>query len=591
MNSSPSQGSDDWQTLGPDLGDRLQDRFGLAADPFSDNHGYFFSGARRGHALNSIRHLAAFGDRVLWLYGADGAGKSRLVAEFCRLERDNLDIRSLGGSQLESRDALAAALSDLSQQKVAPDSTAQGQVDAFFRWSEALPARGRRLVLLVDDNATMADDCLLSLLGGFVQAKRGHAAIPLIVREYSVQGLLQGTLEEQLQGHVHQIELPPLDRRDIASYLEQAFRHAGADSLDGLDDATLEKLEAVSGGNIGLLQQKAPAIMLGLVRGRRPSSGRSSRRLWGWLLLVVLLLAGSFVLISIEYQQVSRPSANATTEPPAKPREMIHLALNTNRGGPRTGEKSLRSETGSADRTSSVEGPPAAAPTSAMTDILTSAPPLNTDTSRPAEALSSSQVVSRTANMAPRQSGKEGIGAPRSAPGGATQAGAPRAAPSDREVTAPAATSGPQSGRQGTGAKQGGVSARSSAPAATPPVSAIPTLNRHETPNNGVKSVSQEAGGFTASLPAKYTERAKLDRNSGFIVQLSGSYSEHYAVRALRRFSDLDLHYTRTRYRAKPWFVVFMGPYPSLDQARAALKSLPHQLRTAGPWIRRAKGL
>ena len=43
----------------------------------------------------------------------------------------------------------------------------------------------------------------------------------------------------------------------------------------------------------------------------------------------------------------------------------------------------------------------------------------------------------------------------------------------------------------------------------------------------------------------------------------------------------------RSRFQGKPWYVVFVGPYPDAVTARTALKDLPEALRSGKPWVRR----
>ena len=55
---------------------QLINHFNLSSDPFGANNDCFFEDAQRKHNIETIRHLAIFGDMVLLLTGEIGAGKS-----------------------------------------------------------------------------------------------------------------------------------------------------------------------------------------------------------------------------------------------------------------------------------------------------------------------------------------------------------------------------------------------------------------------------------------------------------------------------------------------------------------------------------
>jgi DamX protein len=58
---------------------RLQERFGLRADP-SAMEAPFFAGAQRQSALESLRQMSGFGDMAVLISAPSGLGKTRLLA-------------------------------------------------------------------------------------------------------------------------------------------------------------------------------------------------------------------------------------------------------------------------------------------------------------------------------------------------------------------------------------------------------------------------------------------------------------------------------------------------------------------------------
>jgi DamX protein len=77
--------------------------------------------------------------------------------------------------------------------------------------------------------------------------------------------------------------------------------------------------------------------------------------------------------------------------------------------------------------------------------------------------------------------------------------------------------------------------------------------------------------------------------NSGFVVQLFGSYQQTSAERFAETWADKvagTLYQYETIHQGKPWFVVVAGTYGSRDEAKAAVNAMPQVLRKQSPWIR-----
>lgn len=568
-------------TAGDDLRGALVARFGLSFDPFSRASGFFYAGARRGHSLKTLQHLAAFGDRVLWVAGPQGMGKTRLVSEFCLLEKDLLDIRLLEARTLSSVEALEGALQALSQQRIERGQTERGaSVSAFFRWSENLPSRGRRLVLILDDAEKVPSEVLEALVQGFAQANRSSAAVPVVVASRTAAGCLADAHDPALLDWVHEIELPPLEAGEIAEFLDQAFVHAGGQPVSERAGRVLSELEVASGGNIGVLQRRAPAVLLG--QSARHAGSRKSRRLsWRWAMAGVILLVASFALISLEYR--GRSSGHQALQETAQPaREMIHLSL-------QQAQQTMASHPGM---------PQPVAPASSGADHASAPLPLRTaDSSGSVAAGTTGQTSaaaaagSAVADSAAMDSASPDKPSPAAAPSAAVSPSTSPpvgSMPADRSTAtaeqaaqAPAQPASPAPAKKD---KTGDAVALSKSPVTSGP-GAVSSGQK------ATKSPDKRTGGFTAAVPEKYTQVSRLNGEDGFIVQLSGSHDERYAVATLRQFPLVSLHYTRTTYQGQPWFVVFMGPYPSANQARKAIQSLPAGLRRGGPWVRKARGL
>lgn len=84
-------------------------------------------------------------------------------------------------------------------------------------------------------------------------------------------------------------------------------------------------------------------------------------------------------------------------------------------------------------------------------------------------------------------------------------------------------------------------------------------------------------------------EHALLLADSGYIVQLFGSFSEESAS----KFGDTwqnqltgTLYRYQTVHQNRDWFVVVAGIYATRNEAVAAVNTMPERLRSQSPWIR-----
>lgn len=576
-----SQVADDNLNIEQDLRNRLQDRWDLSRDPFAAHPDFFFEGGGRRHLLQQLRHLAGFGDRLIWIWGAAGIGKTRLVAEFCRLEQAELDIQILDAGALQSLEALIRQLHGFARQRASAPSAGFSSLAEFFRWSQAAPGRGKRLVLVIDNAEEVPYDVLQGLFDGFAQSDRSLAALPVIAHSTSVEQALTGQLDAGLLACVHEMALPGFNQAEAADFLHAAFKLAGAPTELQLGKRHIDRIFAASKGNPGEIQRRAPAVLLELSSGVMPASKsaktdeekspltptvRNKGGIWRWVLIAAFLLVGSFSLIYMEYNGSSTKSARETVELQPQ-RAMIHDG--------------------------SAQNPPSTSASKVSHPALLTREAASL-TSRP----SSKQVMAGTgqgiseatatgAHSLLKSVQQEKPASDSSAPIGNSGAGSVDASPLSKPSSAPVHSTTPIPSP---------ATVHTSAPAhrrATKTVkagnhaSSVPSTPAEHPVTTASKKSSK---GFTPARPAKYTPIDTLAKQSGSVVQLSGSYSEKSATELMDRYPAVDMHYTRSEYHGKPWYVIYLGPFKDAQRAHQALRALPKRLRQAGPWVRSASG-
>ncbi|TVP54547.1 MAG: hypothetical protein EA349_11340 [Halomonadaceae bacterium] len=306
----------------------LRERFGLAVDPFANGTSFFFTGGQRQHHLDSLRHLAAFGDMALLVSGEEGAGRSRLLQQLAQGEHQRLVVHELPAAAIQQPARLASVLGRLSGQPLA-EMTAEAASSAFFAWSADQP---RRWLLLLDNADNVPADVLAALLKGRTEQGEdsARAAVLLMAGSTALAAQLGEFSGAELLDGLYEIRLKPLDQDDIRHYLQSAFDRVGGDASSAITPRVLSRLEQESGGCLGRLRQLAPLVLLGLTDPAAPSlpeagdvgsvppvkqspslSMPSLARLRLWAGLALGLLGLSFLLVSLFYDGSDSDSAPA----------------------------------------------------------------------------------------------------------------------------------------------------------------------------------------------------------------------------------------------------------------------------------------
>ena len=303
---------------------RLQERFGLRADP-SAMEAPFFAGAQRQSALESLCQMSGFGDMAVLLSAPSGLGKTRLLAELVRSESSRLEFHRLGSAALGSPQALVRDLSIVAR-SLDLEAGPKAALSQFFKRSEQRAGKGQRMVLLIDNAEQAPAEVLNLLLNGFLGANRSLAALPVFAGTEALPDMME--LAQQASGNVHQITLAPLSRDELAEYLQPRVKLAGGNAGELLSPDRLKQIYTRSLGNFCAIQRITPSVWLDMA-GRAAPARHRARMPWrtlGWPLLALVLLAASWWFVSRQYDTVkSEEDASAQAQTPERVRKSITI--------------------------------------------------------------------------------------------------------------------------------------------------------------------------------------------------------------------------------------------------------------------------
>lgn len=243
-------------SLTASVADNYYEALGLAFDPFADDAmpEFFFVGGQRRFLVQRAVHRLYFSGGMVLVLGADGAGKTRLLDEISAELRDIADICRIDATVLMDGAQIRVLLADAMRLQPGAAFSAPDLVAAL---SHARPGHGEPLpvVLLIDSAHSLSIEALVET-ATLVQSAGGRLRLLL-----AGENDLATSWQQANVGAAEALQLPALDRQEVADYLHTRLQAAGAKFAMPLESSVLDELFAQSGGSIGAIHALAPRLL------------------------------------------------------------------------------------------------------------------------------------------------------------------------------------------------------------------------------------------------------------------------------------------------------------------------------------------
>jgi DamX protein len=537
---------------------QLTKHFNLNSELFSEKSGFFFEGAQRQHNLETLRHLASFGDMVLFLTGDKGAGKTTLLHKLVASSFEGLNVwyldceRLVQEGQGRSSYILKACLQLLGLQTKEEDSAKLLRI--LLTECHRLVASDGVRTLFAFDNADKLPKKELQAYCGFCKGLSPESALVMLFSGSS--GLIQSSKlgsDSGLDVWWHQIQLKPLSQTEVLPYLEQALVHAGYTEKLELTDVQVHQMNDLGKGLPGRINKLFPSVVLepGLLKIKIKSE---SRGVPIWIMFGLAgLLVSSFIFVSYQHGLFDRIVPVFSLEDElviAKLEKDISQVVPILDSG-LIDEKNLQQKA-----------------RLAMLDIVMKEKGISIPLEKEIEQLiinpSPLKVgLNKTIEDNFGKSINQGaFDLPGEVLGNDVQGDIVTLSAKKEEVIVVNELRDSKINTKLMGNLKGKE-----------------LLEPYTVPDN-------------VNRPLYFKSKAWLQEQSGssYLAQILGSYSEETAVNFIKKIGKqkFEVFYLQTEHKEKSWYVVFYGIFPAKTHAQDAVKNAPKIIRSQNPWIRRS---
>jgi DamX protein len=545
---------------------QLTKHFNLESELFSEKSGFFFEGAQRQHNLETLRHLASFGDMVLFLTGDKGAGKTTLLRKLVTSSFEGLNVWHLDCERLvqegqgRSTYILKACLQLLGLDTKEDDSSRL--LTILLTECHRLVASDGVRTLFAFDNADKLPKKELQAYCSFCKELSPESALVMLF--VGSNGLIQSSkLASDLELDVwwHQIQLKPLSQTEVLPYLERALVLAGCSVKLELTDVQIQQISELGKGLPSRINKLFPSVVLepGLLKIKAKSNSRGAP-IWIMFGLAGLLVI-SFIFVSYQHGLFDRivPVFSLDDELVSAKldKDVSPVVPDVDLG--LIDERSLQQKARLAMLDTVMKEKGISIPLAKESEkIIQNPSPLKLSLNETKQ-----NVLDKAIEDDLAKSLEQGT----------------------FDLPEQALNKGEQENDVDLSGREDEV--------------LIDKEVRDSKINTKLVENLKEKEILKPYTVTKYEDRSldfkskawlKGQSESSYLAQILGSYSEETAVNFIRKIGKqkFEVFYLQTEHKGKSWYVVFYGIFPAKRHAQDAVKNAPKIIRSQNPWIRRS---
>jgi len=549
-------------------------QLGLNQDPFSNEfqQEFFLLDSDRAQRLNMLFHLVQDSELLLLVTGIQGSGKTSLLNRFLDMGNDRWRTCIIDANAMMNPDQLLTQIAEgfgLPQDSVNFNTVFEilNKRLTEMKIGELMP------ILIIDDAHELPAASLTILMKLSELADHDDRLLRIVLfSEPQINTILNSQeLHEVRHRITHTLDLPKLSEEQTRDYINFRMSIAGLKNEIPFTRSQIVKIFRLSDGIPGRINLHAHEILLTMQHGVNSQSDVSLpvRLRAAFSIVVILSIAGSVTWFLARDSISSLTTENLSTETIAsEPKAVIangkitlpllppdELALNERPDSAITPsttkekiDKNLNTElTATTELEAELPAPIATAKVKPIATPTVPEPTIDKiETTLP--------VIQETKKVSPKI---------------ATPVEKPLPTIDKKTTATPAIKKIVEKVTTTTETKE--VAAK------TEPTAKIkPTVKK-----NPITTPAATTANWLAKQNPKH-----------FTLQLMGSRSKT-AVSKLLRASKLDnrANIIRTQLKNDDWFILVYNHYPTIEQARAAIRTLPKVIQKSKPWPRQISGI